>query len=149
MPTCSRCKSIKARRDFRERKDAKNGLQYWCRDCENEANRQRYVPRPKKLKKKKDPQKVKRDARDRMLRYRYGITLKEVNEMYESQNGKCDICFTKRPKKGTSGLYVDHCHETRKVRGLLCPSCNAAIGKFKENTKTLKRAIEYLDKHSN
>lgn len=146
MPICTKCKSIKSRQDFREREDAKNGLQYWCRECENRANRERYVPKPKK---KRNPEEVKRNARDRMLRHRYGITLDEVNKIYEDQNGKCAICYIKRPKKGVTGLYVDHCHETGRVRGLLCPNCNAAIGKFKEDTKTLKSAIQYLDKHNN
>lgn len=42
-------------------------------------------------------------------------------------------------------LAVDHDHETGKVRGLLCKSCNLAIGKFKESVEIVRRALAYLE----
>ena len=56
--------------------------------------------------------------------------------------GPCDLCQT--PAK----LYVDHCHKTGFVRGLLCPSCNTGLGQFKDSITTLKRAAAYLEKAS-
>jgi len=39
---------------------------------------------------------------------------------------------------------IDHCHSTKKVRGLLCNKCNQAIGLFGENEEKLNSAINYL-----
>jgi hypothetical protein len=39
---------------------------------------------------------------------------------------------------------VDHCHHSRRVRGLLCVGCNAAIGHFSDNPQALRAALTYL-----
>ena len=57
-----------------------------------------------------------------------------------AQRNKCAICKNKLPVR----FHVDHCHNTKKVRGILCGSCNIGIGNFKENIKSLKGAIAYL-----
>lgn len=41
-------------------------------------------------------------------------------------------------------LYIDHDHNTNKVRGLLCSNCNTALGKFKDDILILEEAIRYL-----
>lgn len=41
-------------------------------------------------------------------------------------------------------LVVDHCHTTRRVRGLLCVGCNAAIGHFRDDVATVESALAYL-----
>lgn len=76
----------------------------------------------------------------------YGITLDDYNAMFSAQGGKCAICNGTNPS-GKS-LAIDHCHETGKVRALLCINCNIGIGNFKDNTETMLKAIEYLKKHS-
>ena len=43
-------------------------------------------------------------------------------ELFKSQGGKCALCQT--PKET---LCVDHCHDCRKVRGLLCHKCNRSL----------------------
>ena len=43
--------------------------------------------------------------------------------------------------------FVDHCHTTNKVRGILCAACNFGIGKFKDSTALLYLAIDYLKKN--
>lgn len=43
------------------------------------------------------------------------------------------------------GAYVDHCHETGVVRGLLCHNCNFAIGYMKDNPQRLRAAANYLE----
>jgi hypothetical protein len=83
---------------------------------------------------RENPDRVK----DSGLRHRYGIGLSEYTAMHEAQGGKCGICL--RPKR----LCVDHDHATTRVRGLLCVTCNQAIGMLDDDPALLFRAIRYL-----
>ena len=69
---------------------------------------------------------------------KYGITLEERQQMFNSQKGLCKICSNNKAE------HVDHNPETGKVRGLLCGSCNRGIGCLQHNIKTLLNAIVYL-----
>ena len=40
---------------------------------------------------------------------------------------------------------LDHNHTTDKFRGWVCNDCNNALGKFKDDAYTLRRAIKYLE----
>jgi len=60
--------------------------------------------------------------------------------MYKKQHGKCAICRKKKKKN----LDVDHCHKSGQVRGLLCNSCNQALGYLNEDENIMRNAIEYL-----
>jgi hypothetical protein len=71
-------------------------------------------------------------------KYKYGISKEEYEQMYLSQKGCCAICG--KHKK----LGIDHNHQTKAVRALLCTPCNTGIGLFKENPMLLLTAIEYL-----
>jgi len=143
---CTKCKVDKSRNNFRERKGTKSGLQYWCKECENEAQRNRYKPKPKKIN-IVDKEKKKYKDKIRMLKWRYNMTINEYNKIYEQQNFSCAICEEKYELGGFGGLYVDHCHEKNIVRGLLCNNCNSALGKFNDNVELLKKAIAYLEKN--
>ncbi len=85
--------------------------------------------------------------KDNHLKRTYGITLTEFNERLDEQNGGCAICGTTEPGGKWKNFHVDHNHETRKVRGLLCNSCNVTLGVVKEDIHTLKSMIEYLEIH--
>lgn len=75
------------------------------------------------------------------LLYNYGITPEQFAEMRDLQEGRCKIC---NDTPTTRALSVDHCHTTKKVRGLLCHKCNAAIGLLKHEVSVLESAIVYL-----
>ena len=79
-------------------------------------------------------------SREANLKHRYGIGVEDYNAMHKKQEGKCAICGIKKD----ANLDVDHCHDTGKIRGLLCNSCNRAIGLLKEDEKIIKKAAEYL-----
>jgi hypothetical protein len=49
---------------------------------------------------------------------RYGISVRDWERLFLQQNGLCAIC-QERP-----ATVVDHCHVTKRVRGLLCHGCN-------------------------
>ena len=74
----------------------------------------------------------------------YNLTFEGYEQLLEKQNYCCAICESKISSKRTSRLFVDHCHATLVVRGLLCSSCNHGLGQFKDSPKLLQRAIQYL-----
>lgn len=88
-----------------------------------------------------------RKSRNRELIRSFGMTLEQYEKMEELQEGKCQICGT-HYSTNNQKLAVDHCHNTKKVRGLLCKRCNQGIGLFEEDIETLKMAIIYLNKYA-
>lgn len=80
---------------------------------------------------------------------RYSITVEEVEEMLVKQDYRCAICGIHQDdiQHNTfkySPLVIDHDHNTGKVRGLLCPSCNLILGNALDNPDTLIKAALYL-----
>lgn len=104
------------------------------RAVQNKHQRSKYAKNP-------------RSYANRQLLATYGISLEKYEVMLESQSGRCSICrqsmeqFKKR-------FAVDHCHTTGKIRGLLCHSCNTALGLLKENTNTMNSMIKYVEIHN-
>lgn len=73
---------------------------------------------------------------------RRGITPEQLVDRYERQEGCCAICKTEVALMESA---IDHNHETGEFRGVLCKQCNRALGMFKDSTKTLRSAVEYLE----
>ena len=79
----------------------------------------------------------------------YGLEAGEYDTLLQKQEGVCAICGKDTPTnqdETRTNLYVDHCHTSGAVRGLLCSSCNTGLGLFKDNPERLKAAIQYLTK---
>lgn len=90
---------------------------------------------------------------DRIRNYdrkaKYGLSAEQIQEMRESQGGKCAICEIVMRVGGRPGMdqeHVDHDHKTGDVRGLLCSRCNTSIGKFNDDPALLRRAAEYIER---
>ena len=84
-------------------------------------------------------------AKAHNLKYGYGITYAFFNYLLTLQNNACAACqkhFTANNKP-----CVDHDHTSGIVRGLLCHSCNLALGKFKDQQQRILNAIKYLKLH--
>jgi hypothetical protein len=79
------------------------------------------------------------------LKRKYGLTLAQYDAMLEAQGGVCAICRQPRPEERT--LHVDHDHETGAIRGLLCFTCNNALGNFRDEPELFHAAAQYLDRH--
>lgn len=101
--------------------------------------------------KRRNPERAREVYRASQKRYRerkIGLPIGEYDRLFETQNGLCAIC--RRP--GTVDtrygvvrtLDVDHDHETGKIRGLLCNTCNKGLGFFDDDVDRIKTAIEYL-----
>jgi len=144
MKNCSKCKNVKLDSEFRFRSGT-TVLNSWCKACENAANKKRYVKKPRKPTKPR----CKVKAKERMLKHRYGITLDDYNNLYKKQGEKCGCCGKSKDLGGLKGLYVDHCHDSGNIRGLLCSSCNTAIGLLGDNLEGVKLAVKYLSDKNN
>ncbi|QNL30475.1 endonuclease VII [Gordonia phage SpeedDemon] len=80
--------------------------------------------------------------RQQKLIARYGITAGEFDALVERQDSTCPVCTE---RQDPANFVVDHCHSTLKIRGLLCASCNVAIGHLKDNPANALRAGQYLE----
>lgn len=123
-----------------------------CRDCNNERQKQASQKTPKEYQHeyfqthKQQIYKGQR-VRDTLRRYsRYKITEEQVQEMYLSQGKRCAICQSFLPYEKVN---IDHDHDTQVVRGLLCTTCNLALGQFKDSIPLLESAINYLKENWN
>lgn len=76
------------------------------------------------------------------LRTRYGLSPEEYDNLLHKQGNVCALCGGIDTKRK---LAVDHCHNTGRVRGLLCKACNVSLGLLKENKQTILNMLEYLD----
>lgn len=103
---------------------------------------------------KKNRNRYAEDDRWRQIKLAYGITKADYDDMLEKQGGVCAICSSPPQTYTFSGvrngveytqtrsyLCVDHCHETGRVRGLLCNNCNKGLGWHEKNHS---QAQEYL-----
>lgn len=86
-------------------------------------------------------------TREIHLMRKYKLPIDAYNQMLAEQQHKCAICGYDFGKE-RGDTYVDHCHTTGDVRGLLCRACNAGIGQLKDDVSLLKNAIAYLQRSS-
>lgn len=154
MKTCTKCKTNKKLEEFSKRKASSDGLNHWCKSCVS-INNKRWLE--ENLDKKKEMQNEWQrnnpdKRRNNELKNKYGITKEEYDAMLLSQNNKCKICNKEELSKGRSGdirkMAVDHCHETNKIRGLLCAKCNKALGLLNDDIEVLNNAIKYLENNN-
>ena len=83
---------------------------------------------------------------DRRRQLNYGLTDLQFQTMMLVQCGTCAVCseIFESETRGKEPC-VDHDHETGRVRGLLCHSCNKGIGHLKDSSEILMAAMAYLD----
>ena len=125
MKTCTKCGETKKLDQFQYRKDSKKHRPH-CKACRavEKSEWQKGTPEL---------------TRNRCLKYKYGITSADYERMLFEQNNCCYICHAE------CKLVVDHCHESGKVRGLLCNYCNVMLGMAKDNPALLRLAANYLE----
>ncbi|KPC68625.1 hypothetical protein ADL35_42840 [Streptomyces sp. NRRL WC-3753] len=167
---CSTCQRVLPAGAFASNRSRPDGLQTNCRECAAEYYRRRpeargktvrvKVPVPRGHKRCPQCEKVKphsdwernRSSSDGWASYcraernrtgyfkrKYGLAPAELDAMIAEQQGVCCICLT------APAEHVDHCHETGRVRGVLCFSCNAALGQFKDRPDAIRRAAAYVE----
>jgi len=87
---------------------------------------------------------VRRHHRNSYLRTTYGIEPEEYDRRLAEQGDRCAVCPATEPGRGKKYFPVDHCHETGRIRGLLCDRCNRAIGLLRDDPDLLETAARYL-----
>lgn len=158
---CTKCKEEKEISLFRKtNKVNKKGEEYVyvhtiCKKCINKSkhkserkNKEKYNEKARikmkrtRLRIKEDPERSKKyklTRRKWRIKKTYNISIEKFDEISKNQNNKCIICDTP-----VELLVIDHCHNSNKVRGLLCDQCNLGLGAFKDNIEILEKAIQYL-----
>jgi RNA polymerase subunit RPABC4/transcription elongation factor Spt4 len=141
--------------------EVNNTKNTWCKNC-SRSYRQAYYERNKERVKAKvgayreaHPDKVRECNRQYAKRTKdqrraywldkfYNLTPDDYDAMLEKQGGVCAVCKGGNDSNRWSRLVVDHDHENGKVRGLLCDTCNRAIGLMKDNPLLVFGAYRYL-----
>ena len=129
---CKRCNLDLPIEKFNKSKKGVKGFTSKCRSCIYLAY----------YKDKRDNNKYK--SKLYQIKYFFNLSKEQYEDLVEKCQNSCLICKQKAEELQT-GLCVDHCHSTNKVRGLLCQNCNRGLGMFKDNIQFLKNAINYLE----
>lgn len=125
---CADCGIEKPLDQFPTGTDAKTKGIKRCRACKNAQARRRIKARWG-------------NTRHYHLKQRYGISAAEVELLKASQGGVCPVC-QERP-----AVHVDHDHETKRIRGILCEPCNGFLGAFRDDPAIIRSAIAYLERY--
>ena len=145
---CGECKSFIELVRFRKSQCLR------CRDCESrKSDKQRARRSPERRLeiiaacKKWHLDRPEYERRFRLL-HRYGVTPEWYAETLEKQDGHCALCPDFNAHAGSiKFLFVDHCHATGRVRGLLCAKCNTYLGILEAAPDWPERARSYLERH--
>lgn len=155
---CSKCKVERKETLFHKDKHKLSGRRPDCKYCQAEYHAKNKKTRNQQCNKnwhtkykytykeinKKRYLNNKLKARDFRLKNMYGIGIEEFEVMFNNQKGCCKIC-SRHQSELDQTIFVDHCHVTKKVRGLLCRSCNFLLGAARDKVSILNSAINYLN----
>lgn len=106
--------------EFYKNSKSSSGHQWACKVCLNAYNRELH------------------------LRKSYGLTVADFEAMLTAQGGGCAACGIKSVRRTGHSFHVDHDHSTGAVRGLLCGSCNVALGQLGDSTVRIQQLLAYL-----
>lgn len=130
LRVCTRCDSEKPIEEFYVCSRSLGGRKRICKEC-MKAQHRSWTSRSRET------------LRDKWLRLEYGITTEDFERMLAAQGGVCAICKNPESIEGRP-LSVDHCHESERVRGLLCTACNQALGLLGDSPELTAAATRYL-----
>ena len=136
--------------DFAKHCDAHSRMDRECRECRKAYQRWHYRENKDDYKTKHaewyqaNKHLHKENTTVAARKRRFGITEEQFKNRLHNQNWQCEICSCDI----NQSACVDHDHATGKVRGLLCRTCNAGLGLFKDLKQNLINAANYLEKHS-
>ena len=137
---CNKCKTAKTVNLWSKNKSTKDGLSTQCKSCMVENAKRHYsLNKTKVLNRSRIYN--KNIGRYKSIEKKYGLNKKKYLQMVIISKNKCAICKNNFKNKEP---YIDHCHKTKVIRGLLCNSCNVGLARFKDNCLLLDNAKKYL-----
>lgn len=159
MKKCKHCGITKPLDEFYRDNAGQDGRRPECKECTSarrkawyRANRDREISRVRAWQQENKDQYNERQRRYRemhpdrdwsgYLKRKFGMTVDEYDAFLVAHGGRCAICGHE-PAEGTR-LHLDHDHESKAVRGMLCVRCNNGLGQFQEDPALLERAVDYL-----
>lgn len=156
MKYCKKCNKEKPLEEFGIDRSEKDGHRYSCKNCLNKRQREyannnkEVIKLRNKAKSEKrrlyyNSQKGVESSRRAHLKRKFNLTLEDYKLLSEKQGDVCAICGSPEMNNKNKVLCVDHCHNTGKIRGLLCGKCNAGIGHFMDDIKIIEKSIKYLE----
>lgn len=89
----------------------------------------------------------KKMSKSDKLKYRYGITLEQYIERFEAQGRKCACCGVFETEARKVRWHVEHCHSTKKIRGICCERCNRVIGQLGDNALAVATSVTVILKY--
>jgi hypothetical protein len=144
MKTCKICETEKPLSEYTVRK-----IDGWRHNKCNQCRASEELARHRR-RRRDNPVGSSLTARKAHLKRKFGLTVERYEEMLAAQGGTCALCGGSDPKAARGGAFaVDHCHETGKVRALLCSPCNKGIGLLGDDPDRLLAAAMYLMRHQN
>lgn len=123
---CKRCYHLKYNKEY----------------LRNPENKRKANARTVDWRKQRSPVGYERNVQ---LKYLYGISLQDYEQILAKQEGVCALC--KNPPKSHIALSVDHNYKTGDIRGLLCAPCNWMVGVL-DNEDWTEKAQIYRHKSS-
>jgi Recombination endonuclease VII len=76
---------------------------------------------------------------------KYGLTQEDYDRLLSEQVG-CAGCGSS--DAGPKGWMIDHCHESGRVRALLCYRCNTALGMFGDDPAPLRALALFIERQN-
>jgi hypothetical protein len=140
MKPCSKCGEEKPLAEFSKRARNPDGRQAWCKVCYAADRRRRYASNGRAHIERARAWNIKNPDRQlkNTLKRKYDLSIEQFQAMVRGQSSRCAICGEE------TKLVVDHCHQTMRVRGLLCHKCNVAIGLLRDNPDLMQSAARYI-----
>lgn len=119
---CTKCDRVQPLANFYRRAELTSGRVSHCKQCHTG----RYLER----------------KRAGYVLSKYGISLEDYTTRLALG---CAICARKAPEVV---MHMDHDHATGALREALCTDCNLGLGRFQDDTATMRAAIDYLERHA-
>lgn len=95
---------------------------------------------------KKNRERIAEVQRNSVYGRLHGSTVEDYARLLKAQRGRCAIC-RRKASDFKRRLHFDHCHKSKKPRGLLCVACNIALGHLEKDPAKGARLLAYLAKY--